>query len=39
VLEQDIVVESEPEEGDGPVLDIRKSFGFLERRLSGGAKS
>ena len=39
VVEQDVVVESEPEEGDGPVLDIRKSFGFLERRLSGGAKS
>jgi inosose dehydratase len=39
VVEQDVVVESEPEEGDGPVLDVRKSFGFLERRLSGGAKS
>jgi inosose dehydratase len=39
VLEQDVVVESEPEEGEGPVLDVRKSFGFLERRLSGGAKT
>ena len=39
VLEQDVVIESEPEEGDGPVVDVRKSFGFLERRLKGGAES
>jgi inosose dehydratase len=38
VLEQDIVVESEPEEGEGPILEVRKSFGFLEEQLNGGVK-
>jgi inosose dehydratase len=38
VLEQDIVVEFEPEEGEGPVLDVRKSFEFLEEQLNGGVK-
>ncbi len=35
VLEQDIVVESEPEEGEGPVNDVRKSLRFLETCLGG----
>lgn len=38
VLEQDIVVESEPEEGGGPVQDVRKSNAFLERHLNRDAK-
>jgi inosose dehydratase len=33
VLEQDIVVENEPEEGEGPVSDVRKSLGYLQRQL------
>jgi inosose dehydratase len=33
VLEQDIVIETEPQEGEGPVVNVRKSLGFLERRL------
>jgi inosose dehydratase len=35
VLEQDIVVENEPEEGQGPVNDVRKSLRFLETYLEG----
>ena len=37
VLEQDTVVESEPKEGEGPVLDVGKSLAFVEERLNGGA--
>jgi inosose dehydratase len=33
VLEQDIVVENEPEEGEGPVTDVRKSLGYLQRQF------
>lgn len=33
VLEQDTVVEAEPEEGGGPVTDVRKSLRFLEGRV------
>jgi len=33
VLEQDTVVEAEPEEGDGPVNDVRKSLAYLQRQL------
>ena len=33
VLEQDIMVGSEPPEGEGPVDDIRKSLRFLENTL------
>jgi inosose dehydratase len=33
VLEQDVVVGTEPPEGEGPVGDIRKSLGFLESSL------
>jgi inosose dehydratase len=33
VLEQDTVVEAEPEEGGGPVTDVRKSMKFLEGRV------
>jgi inosose dehydratase len=35
VLEQDIVVESEPAEGEGPVNDVRKSLRFLEMCIGG----
>jgi inosose dehydratase len=35
VLEQDIMVASEPPEGGGPVDDIRKSLHFLETALEG----
>jgi inosose dehydratase len=38
VLEQDIVVGEEPPEERGPVLDVRKSFEFLDERLNGGVK-
>ncbi len=34
VLEQDIVVDAEPEEGEGPVLNVRKSVEFLEESLA-----
>lgn len=33
VLEQDNVVDTEPEEGGGPVNDVRKSLKFLESRV------
>jgi inosose dehydratase len=33
VLEQDIVVDAEPREGEGPVVDVRKSLTFLEEQL------
>ena len=39
VLEQDIVVETEPEEGEGPVNDIRKSLSFLEACLGGSQQT
>jgi inosose dehydratase len=32
VLEQDIVVDAEPPEGEGPVTDVRKSLQFLEEQ-------
>jgi inosose dehydratase len=35
VLEQDIMVASQPPEGGGPVDDIRKSLNFLETTLEG----
>jgi inosose dehydratase len=35
VLEQDIMVASEPPEGEGPVDDIRRSLRFLETTLEG----
>jgi inosose dehydratase len=37
VLEQDTVVEDEPAEGEGPVLDVEKSLAFVEASMSGGA--
>ena len=37
VLEQDTVVESEPKEGEGPVVDVGKSLAFVQERLNGGA--
>jgi inosose dehydratase len=33
VLEQDIVVDTEPQEGEGAVAEVRKSLEFLEERL------
>jgi inosose dehydratase len=33
VLEQDTVVEVEPEEGEGPVTDVRRSLAYLKRQL------
>jgi inosose dehydratase len=36
VLEQDTVVEIEPKEGEGPVVDVGKSLAFVEERLNGG---
>lgn len=33
VLEQDTVVEAEPQEGEGPITDVRKSLEFLEGRV------
>jgi inosose dehydratase len=33
VLEQDTVVEVEPEEGEGPVIDVRRSLAYLKRQL------
>jgi inosose dehydratase len=38
VLEQDAVVESEPKEGEGPILDVGKSLEFVAERLNGGAR-
>ena len=37
VLEQDTVVEDEPKEGEGPVMDVGRSLAFVEERLNGGA--
>jgi inosose dehydratase len=38
VLEQDIMLDGEPEEGEGPVVDVRKSLTFVESKLvRGGA--
>ncbi len=39
VLEQDIMLASEPPEGKGPVNDIRKSLQFLETTLEGSRKT
>ena len=36
VLEQDTVVEDEPDEGEGPVNDVRKSLAYLQRQLKKG---
>lgn len=36
VLEQDIMLDGEPEEGEGPVVDVRKSLTFVESKLDGG---
>jgi inosose dehydratase len=33
VLEQDTVVEDEPDEGEGPIIDVRKSLAYLQREL------
>ncbi len=35
VLEQDTVVETEPDEGEGPISDVRKSLEFVKERLAG----
>lgn len=36
VLEQDTVVEDEPDEGEGPVNYVRKSLAYLQRQLKKG---
>lgn len=36
VLEQDVMLPDEPEEGEGPAKDVRKSLTFLEGILDGG---
>ncbi|MCA1739877.1 MAG: sugar phosphate isomerase/epimerase [Actinobacteria bacterium] len=36
VLEQDIMLDGEPEEGGGPVVDVRKSLTFIESKLDRG---
>jgi inosose dehydratase len=33
VFEQDTVVEAEPDEGEGPINDVRKSLAYLQRQL------
>jgi inosose dehydratase len=33
VLEQDTVVEAEPDKGEGPLTDVRKSLAYLQRQL------
>jgi inosose dehydratase len=33
VLEQDTVVEAEPDEGEGPVTNVRKSLAYLQKQL------
>ena len=35
VLEQDIMLDDEPEEGGGPVADVRKSLAFVQSKLDG----
>jgi inosose dehydratase len=35
VLEQDIMLAGEPEEGEGPIDDVRKSLNFVRRVLDG----
>jgi inosose dehydratase len=35
VLEQDVMLDDEPEEGKGPVEDVRKSFDYVRRVLQG----
>ena len=37
VLEQDAVVDTEPEDGEGPVVDVGKSLEFVEEILNGDA--
>jgi hypothetical protein len=34
-LEQDSVVEAEPREGEGPMVEVGKSLRFLQARLGG----
>jgi inosose dehydratase len=35
VLEQDVMLDDEPEEGEGPIEDVRKSLAFVEDKLGG----
>jgi len=39
VLEQDVMLSGEPEEGEGPIQDVRKSLTFLEGILDDGRES
>ncbi len=33
VLEQDVMLDYEPEEGEGPIENVRRSLTFVQRRL------
>ncbi len=33
VLEQDIMLDDEPEEGEGPIQNVRRSLAFIENKL------
>jgi inosose dehydratase len=35
VLEQDMILDDEPEEGEGPIEDVRRSLAFVEGKLRG----
>jgi len=37
VLEQDAVVETEPQDGEGPLVDVGKSLEFVQKKLNGDA--
>jgi inosose dehydratase len=39
VLEQDIMLADEPEEGEGPIIDVRKSLDFMKSKFDGERES
>ena len=39
VLEQDIMLDDEPEEGEGPIENVRRSLAFVESKLEPGGNS
>jgi inosose dehydratase len=39
VLEQDIMLSDEPGEGEGPVIDVRKSLDFVESKIDSEKES
>lgn len=38
VLEQDVLVEEEPEEGEGPIVNVKESLNFVWEKLGGGKR-